>query len=200
MAAHWYAIRTKPGYQRVAAEREGRRKGETIIERNLRMETVEVFMPSFCFETQHHRNHRFVERRLPLLVGYVFVHIEDEQYELVRSVDGVMCFLRFGRDSAPVRFPDSVMEKLVFDDFERRQSFLFEQHSRLEEAKSHRIFQLRANLRKAIPKGRGVRINMRAQAERAIETMTGPAKERVVEILRELDSLTGEETELGKVA
>jgi hypothetical protein len=92
------------------------------------------------------------------------------------------------------------MEKLVFDDFERRQSFLFEQHSRLEEAKSHRIFQLRASLRKAIPKGRGVRINMRAQAERAIETMTGPAKERVVEILRELDSLTGEETELGKVA
>jgi transcription antitermination factor NusG len=213
MAAKWYAIRTKPGYQRMATalepaadeteeekiERE-RRKGESIVERNLRNEGIDVFMPSFWFETKHHRNNRYVERRLPLLLGYAFVNIRDEQYEIARCADGVMCFLKFGREYGPVRFHDRVMEQLVFDDFERRQKFRFEQHSRKEEAKSHRIFELRASLRKVIPKGRGVRINMRAQAARAIETMVGPARERVEAILKELDSLTGDEIDLGKVA
>lgn len=199
----WYAIRTKPGYQRVARmieDAEERRKSETIIERNLRNDGIDVCMPSFWFETRHHRTNRIVERRLPLLVGYTFVHIAEAQFEKVRDVDGVMCFLRLSLEYGPTRFRDRDLEQLVFDDFERGQRFRFEQHCRVEEAKSHRVFQLRSNLRKFLPKGRGVRINMRAQAEKALQTMEGAAKERVVAILRELDNLTGDEIGPGKAA
>lgn len=200
MAASWYAIRTKPGYQRVAAEREGSRKGETLIERNLRNGSIDVFMPSHWFETRHHRTNKIIERRLPLLVGYTFVYITDSLFEDVRKIDGVMSFLKFGNDYTPIRFPEKDIERLIFDDFERHQAFLFEQMQRKELARTQKVLQLRTSLRKMLPKGRGVRINMRAQAEKAIQSMNGPAKDRIMSILTELDRLESDDQELGKVA
>lgn len=200
MAARWFAIRTKPGYQRRAAERDNSAKGETLIERNLRNEKIDVFMPSFWFETRHHRTNRMVARRLPLLVGYAFVHIHEGQFEIVREVDGVMCFLKLGQEFAPASFYDRDIERLVFDDFERKQTFRFEQHCRIEEARQHRVNQLRSNLRKMLPKGRAVRINMRAQADKALQTMQGAGKDRILAIVTELDRLTGDEFDLGNVA
>lgn len=60
MASNWYAVRAKPGTQRMArplpipaniTEKErieaDRRKGESILERQLRQEGIDVYMPSF---------------------------------------------------------------------------------------------------------------------------------------------------------
>lgn len=200
MKTSWYAIRTKPGYQRMAAERDNSAQGETLIERNLRTENIDVFMPSHWMAARHHRTNKILQRRLPLLVGYAFVHIHAGQFETVREVDGVMCFLKLGQDFAPARFHEDDISRLVFDDFERKQTFRFEQHCRIEEARQHRVNQLRTNLRKILPKGRAVRINMRAQADKALQTMQGSAKERLVAIITELDKLTGDEIGLGNAA
>jgi len=87
------AIRVKPGYQRMAKAIEGcpeDRRGESIIERNLRNANIDVYMPAFWKELRKHRSRKLVERRMPLLVGYVFVRRDPRDgFDPVREVDGV---------------------------------------------------------------------------------------------------------------
>lgn len=103
---HWYAIRTKPGAQRHAKAPDGT-PGlmESIIERNLRQEGFNVFMPTVHYEVRHSKTKKWVERRYPLLVGYAFVDMASHHFEEVRRVEGVMCFLRRSALSGPYEMP-----------------------------------------------------------------------------------------------
>lgn len=205
MKAHWYAIRTSPGAQSMAAtindpDFPERRKGESNVERSLRQRSIDVYMPAHWIEYQNRRTHKVTTRRLPLLVGYAFVHIDPAQFERVRLTDGVLSFLRMSMDTGPQRFSEAEISKLMVDEFEAAQKAAFEKHMRDEDIRLGRVQELTKSLKKILPKGRAVRINMRAQANIAIEKMEGPARERVSKILAELDALTGDPVETRKAA
>jgi transcription antitermination factor NusG len=120
MAEQWYTIRTTPGAQRSARAGEGSELMESIIERNLRNEGFKVFMPTVHYEARHHRTKKWVERRIPLLVGYAFVDIGGRHFEDVRQVEGVMCFLRKSRTSGPYQMPNHEIGKLLAIEEENR--------------------------------------------------------------------------------
>ncbi|RVH91739.1 hypothetical protein CN074_27675 [Sinorhizobium medicae] len=192
--SRWYAIRVAPGYQRMAAVderlRESRRM-ESIIERNCRKDGFDIFMPSFYTELRHHRTKQILQKRFPFLVGYAFVNLPRLNFEELRSVEGVVCFLH-GANYGPLEFPDEEIETLYFAEHERRQAFLYEQHCRKENERHEQIQHLRGQLRKILPKGRKARVSMVDQAERAIDSLSPQIKERVQKIISELNRLTAD--------
>ncbi|WP_017272669.1 transcription termination/antitermination protein NusG, partial [Sinorhizobium meliloti] len=178
--SRWYAIRTAPGYQRMAAVDERlpeNRRMESIIERNCRKDGFDIFMPSFYKELKHHRTNEIIQKRFPFLVGYAFVNLPRLNFEELRSVEGVVCFLR-GANYGPLEFPDATIESLYFAEHERRQAFLYEQHCRKESWRQERVHHLRGQLRKILPKGRKARVSMVDQAEMAIDSLSPQIKER----------------------
>ncbi|TWB61677.1 transcription termination factor nusG [Rhizobium sp. ERR 922] len=188
----WYAIRTAPGSQRMARAIEGlpaNRIGESIIERNLRNEGIDVYMPAYWHEIVHHRTNKIIDRRLPLLVGYAFVHLPRLNFEEVRAVDGVICFLRGNHDFGPVRFRVDDIAVMAAEELRRRQEIRREKISRFEKEKSSQIMHLRGNLRKILKKGRSIRFNLKEQAMLAIQSMDEQSKNTILGILAELDSL-----------
>ena len=193
--SRWYAIRVAPGYQRMAAVDERlpeSRRMESIIERNCRKDCFDIFMPSFYTELRHHRTKQILQKRFPFLVGYAFVNLPRLNFEELRRVDGVVCFLRGGAGYGPLECPDGIIEDLYFAEHERRQSFLYEQHCRKENERHEQIQHLRGQLRKILPKGRKARVSMVDQAERAIDSLSPQVKERVQKIISELNSLTAD--------
>lgn len=201
----WYAVRAMPGSQRVAKTIEGmpdNRKEESIIERQLRNEGIDVYMPTYRIEVKHHRTNEVIDRRLPLLVGYVFVHLPSLEFERVRGVESVMCMLAPSRTSGPVRFPESIISKLMLAEFDAKERLLHWRRTKAEGEKFTRAEGLRGQLKKILPKGRTRTINMREYADKVIGTLNDGARERVLGIIKELDSLYADETvaEIGKVA
>lgn len=194
--AEWYAIRTIQGYQRMAAANPSlpdNRRGESAIERNMREKGIDIYMPSFWVETKHRRTNAIIERRFPLLVGYAFVLYDDSRgFDYIRAIDGVMCILKMGREGAPVKFHEDDIGALKAAEFFTRQDYLYQQHCRNEEERLGKVADLRKRLKTILPKGRAVRVSMTDQAEKAIETLQGPARERVMGILNELKALTSE--------
>ncbi len=192
--SRWYAIRVAPGYQRMAAADDRlaeSRRMESIIERNCRKDGFDIFMPSFYTELKHHRTNKLIQKRFPFLVGYAFVDLPRLNFEELRRVDGVVCFLR-GANYGPLEFPDEEIETLYFAEHERRQGFLYEQHCRKENERHEQIQHLRGQLRKILPKGRKARVSMVDQAERAIDSLSPQIKERVQKIISELNALTAD--------
>jgi hypothetical protein len=192
----WYAVRTKPGSQRMARAIDGlpeHRAGESIIERNLRTKGMDVFMPSWWHTTRHHRTNKLIERRLPFLVGYAFVHLPNLDFEKVRKVDGVMCFLQTNRDSGPLRFKEQDLAVMMLAEWEEEQKRRFRQAELQEIGRFNRRNKLHGELRRILPKGRAIRINMREQAEKVIHSMPDVVKTRVLGIIKELDALEADE-------
>lgn len=216
MKPHWYAIRTIPGAQSMAPpindpDFPERRKGESKVERSLRQGGIDVYMPAHWIEYPNRRNHKIIVRRLPLLVSYAFVHITENDFERVRRTDGVLCFLRMNDVIGPQRFPEREISRLMIDEFEAQQKAAFEKFEaeqasafekriREEEIRTGRVNELNRSLKRTLPKGRASRINLREYANIAIEKMDGPAKERVLSIIAELDALTGNPVETKKAA
>jgi hypothetical protein len=205
MKAHWFAIRTKPGAQSMAAtindpDFPERRKGESNVERSLRQRDIDVYMPAHWIEYQNRRTHKVTTRRLPLLVGYAFVHIDPAQFERVRLTDGVLSFLRMSMDTGPQRFAETEISKLMIDEFEAAQKAALEKHLRDEDIRLGRVQELTKTLKRTLPKGRASRINLRAYADIAIGKMHGPAKERVLNIIADLDKLTVDPIETREAA
>lgn len=125
----WYGIKAAPGAQRCPSMRDGQdRKGESIIERNLRNEGFEAFMPSYRIEVQHHRQRHWIERRFPTFVGYLFVNIGPDDFRTVEEVTGVSKILRFTRSndegSMPFAFPQETIDRLRYIAWEQEQIFL----------------------------------------------------------------------------
>ncbi|MGN7738268.1 transcription termination/antitermination protein NusG [Ensifer sp. 22564] len=103
----WYAIKTRPGTQRSATPRIGEtedRKGEFIIERNLRDADIEIYMPSFRKDIKHHRTKELIERRFAMIVGYSFVYLPTGDFYRLSRVDGVTAIL--GVAGYPLRISD----------------------------------------------------------------------------------------------
>lgn len=183
-----------PAYQRMAAVDERMpesRPMESIIERNCRKDGFDIFMPPFYTELRHHRTKQILQKRSPFPVGYAVVNLPRLNFEELRRVDGVVCFLR-GANYGPFEFPDGTIEALYFAEHERRPAFLYEQHCRKENERPEQIQHLRGQLRKILPKGRKARVSMVGQTERAIDSLNPQIKERVQKIMSELNALTAD--------
>ncbi|WP_018445541.1 MULTISPECIES: transcription termination/antitermination protein NusG [Rhizobium] len=186
----WYAIRAAPGTQRMARHVDDapvHRVGESIIERNLRNEGISVYMPAYWYESIHHRTRKVIQRRLPLLVGYAFVNLENLNFEKVRDVDGVVCFLR--SELGPIRFSGDDLSIIAAEELSRRQEFRRERITRIQTETARQMMQLRGNLRKIMPKGRGNRINLKDQALIAIKGMKPDMQSKVMGMLLQLEQL-----------
>jgi len=189
----WFAVRTIPGSQRMASKIQGLpagRDGETVIERNLRNEGIDVYMPAFWMIVRHQRTRKVIEKRFPMLVGYAFVHLPHLEFERVRQVEGVMCFLRSGRDGGPMWFSEQGdLWPLMRAEWERKTEYLVEKAARLEAAKAARRNQLNRQLGILLPKGRKRRVSMRYHAEQAIHNLTPDLRDKVLGIIQQLDQL-----------
>lgn len=201
----WYAVRAVPGSQRPAKAIEGLptyRQDESVLERQLRNEGIDVYMPTFRIVTKHHRTNEIIDRRMPLLVGYAFVHLPSHEFEKVRKVDSVMCMLAPSRNDGPVRFPEATISKVMLAEFESRERHLHIQRTQAETERFMKAEGLRGQLKKILPKGRARTVNMREWADKVIDRMNGDSKQRVLGIIAELDSLYAHETleQIEKVA
>lgn len=191
--SRWFAIRSFPGYQRMASYDERlpeARRYESVLERNCRDEGFEVFMPSYLVENKHHRTNQIIVKRFPLLVGYAFINLHRLNFEELRAVEGVMCLLKINRDLGPIEFNEEIISGLMFAEWEATQQFIFERKVREEHDRVNRVRHLRGQLRKIMPKGRGARLSMTLQADQAIDSLNAPTKEKVIHILNELRGLT----------
>ncbi len=201
----WYAVRSVPGAQRMATildpandeteteklARE-RRRGESILERNLRGEGVDVYMPSFWDVTQHQRTNKLIERRFPLLVGYAFVNIEQRDFERVRNIEGVLSFVRPSFDRGPVVFRDTDIGSLMFADFQKQQQWEREREQRLTLSHAHRRNSLNKRLGLIFPKGRRKKVPIRMMAEAAIDELAPASRQHVLLIFNELRAMDEE--------
>lgn len=201
----WYAVRAVPGSQRMATMLEpandeteadkatrARRKGESILERNLRNEGVDVYMPSFWDTIQHQRTNKTIERRFPLLVGYAFVNIEQSDFERVRNIDGVLSFVRPSFDRGPIIFRDTDIGSLMFADFQKQQNWERQREERLTLCHAHRRNTLNKRLGLIFPKGRRKKVPLRMLAEAAIDELAPASRQHVLSILNELKAMDEE--------
>ncbi|MBW9076933.1 hypothetical protein JNB84_03130 [Rhizobium pusense] len=194
VSAKWYAVRAMPGTQRMAAAtprliEQQHRIGESIIERNIRNEGFDVYMPAFWRDIKHQRTNKIMAKRFPLLVGYVFVNIREREFERVRRTEGVMCFLRPSPDLPPASFKDEVIGALMLADMEAKRGYDIEREEREKLAKQHRRNALNRQLGLILPKGRRKKVSMRYAAEQAMNELSPATRERVLLILKELEGL-----------
>lgn len=134
----WFAIKAAPGAQRCPSMREGQdRTGDSVVERNLRNEGFEAFMPSYRIEVRHHRQGHWIERRFPTFVGYLFVNIGPHDYRAVEAVDGVSKILRFTKRfeerPMPFEFAQETIDRLRYIQWEQEQNFLIARARRQRE-------------------------------------------------------------------
>lgn len=193
----WYAVRAMPGSQRMACANPNapdHRKGESIIERSLRNEGIDVYMPSFWKDVRHQRTNKVMGKRFPLLVGYAFVNITEADFERVRCTDGVMCFLRPSPDLPPAAFRDAEdIGVLMLADEERKIAYEAERAEKEKLANQHRRNSLNHHLGLILPKGRRRKISLRYHAEQTMHGLSPVLRSKVSEILAELEKLDGAE-------
>lgn len=191
----WYAIRARPGSQRMAKAIDDlpeARRGETVLERECRDKGVPVFVPSAWTVLKHHRTNKVIEKRFPIFPGYAFVRVSEEEFGLVRQLDSFAYFLRSGRDADPSYFRDAEIFDLFLGDLQERDDYERTKKFREEEARTARRHALNRQLGLIFPKGRRKKIPVRLMAEAAINNMPPKTKERVLLILSELKSLDSE--------
>lgn len=203
---NWYAVRVAPGAQRMArplpvaedatdaekAEVE-RRKGETIVERHLRNEGIDVYMPAFWQEIRGHRSRRLRARRLPLLVGYAFVRCDPGKgFAWVKDVDGVLGAVSINQ--TPLVMAEDDIRFLMIEMFDREQAFRFQKAQKVEVARFNRRNKLNAELGRHLPKGRGRTVSLRVYADACIGSLSEIARSRVLGIISELDGLEKDES------
>ncbi|MGY5793680.1 transcription termination/antitermination protein NusG len=192
-AVRWYAIRVNPGYQRMAKAIEGapeERVGESIIERNLRNENIDVYMPAFWKEVRRHRSRKLVERRMPLLVGYAFIRRDPRDgFDPVREIDGVGGIVSLSRDGGPVAFSEEDLQRLMLAGFNSHQEYRFNRATLVEDARHKRRKHLNTELGRLLPKGRSRTVSLRYHAEACIGELDDRLKAHVLGIMELLDGL-----------
>ncbi|PWE57150.1 hypothetical protein DEM27_05780 [Metarhizobium album] len=189
----WFAIRVTPGFQKMArkaADAPPNRIGESVIERNLRTEGIDVYMPSFWREIRKHRSRKLHSRRYPLLVGYAFIRYDEAKgFDFVRKIDGVNSVLKLSSDGQPHAFSDTDLAEIAALAFMKEQDFKFRRHSAVENARISRREKLNTQLGRILPKGRSRTVSLRKHAEAYIDSMDVAGKARVQAIIQQLDSL-----------
>lgn len=159
MAELWYAVKARPGTQRLAANRPGapiERKGEFIIERNLRDEGFDVFMPSTVREVRHHRTDEFMVKRFPLMVGYAFVLNPRSFYDL-SDCDGVSAIL--GIAGRPMRIPAANINEIRTAEATELEAMERRRARRIEKEKQAGRQLTRREARDLFPKNHRVVVN-----------------------------------------
>ena len=207
---NWYAVRVISQSQRMAKKIESedfpvRRIGESVLERECREEGIDVYMPAFWTVHRHHRNHTILEKRYPLFVGYAFVLLSDREFERVRNkVPSVTAFLRPSRYGEPIRFAENVITKLMLDEFESHQSFMFDKTKqglyRAVEAKQKLKSERRAVSHRISSATRRKRVNFGELARMQMEGMLAEDKARLQAIERELKALENYDDSIAKLA
>lgn len=202
---NWYAVRVAPSSQRVAraitlpesaTEREraeaDRRKGESIVERQLRQKGIDLYMPAFWEEIRAHRGHKMRARRLPLFPGYVFIRRDPRLgFKPVKEeVEGVIDFVSVKQ--RPVIFSEDDIRFLMIQMFEREQAFRFKRALDAETKQFKRRQTLNAELGRHLPRGRGRTVSLRVYAEACINSLPSTSRERVLGIMSALDGLDEE--------
>ncbi|MCZ7480543.1 transcription termination/antitermination NusG family protein [Rhizobium rhizogenes] len=167
------------------------RIGESIIERNIRNEGFDVYMPAFWKDVKHQRTNRIMAKRFPLLIGYVFVNIREGYFERVRRTEGVMCFLRPSAELPPASFKDEDIGALMLADMQAKRDYDVGKQEREKLAQQQRRNSLNRQLGLILPKGRRKKVSMRYAAEQAMDDLSPASRERVLLILRELEGLEG---------
>ena len=188
---NWYCIRTAPGAQRNAKAPEGM-PGlmESVIERNLRNEGFRVFMPTVHFEVRHARTKKWTERRFPLLVGYAFVDMLGKQFEDVRRVEGVMCFLRRSAMSGPYQMPADDINSLMTIEEENRA--LIQKRRAEREARDRRALHqtTRKDREQIMPKDTIATICGKSPFSGLVARVIGPSSRgKVKAVIETLDSM-----------
>lgn len=159
VAQIWYAVKARPGTQRPAAARVGApadRKGETIIERNLRDQGFDVFMPTTVREVRHHRTDEFIIKRFPLMVGYAFVRQPRDFYTL-SDCDGVSAIL--GVAGCPLRIPATDIENIRAAETAEREAMERRRARRIEKENQAGRKLTRKEARDVFPKNHRVVVN-----------------------------------------
>jgi Transcription termination factor nusG. len=204
----WYAIRGTPGMQKMAsklpkpddeteeqaAEREHRR-GESIVERNLRQKGIDVYMPAYWQEVRQHRSRKLVERRYPLLVGYAFIRRDTRLgFYPLRKVEGVSSVVRISEVAGPVTFLEEDSRTIMIEMFKRELRYRYKRLHVIENARYKRTAHLYADLGRALPKGRGRTEGLRDHANRVINTLPDGARSRVLGIFAQLHAMDDDAT------
>jgi transcription antitermination factor NusG len=186
----WYAIRTRPGFQRTIPG--GRLISQ--IEKVMEDEQYECFAPSFLYEVKHHRTKQWMLKRAPLLVGYAFINLHAGQsLDDLRGLDGVMCVLKPHRHLPPIQFKPADMERLREIEREADHSFRNHQYVRIEweRKQSHKIS--RKDLRNAFPPDTMARIVDDAPFGGMVARVLGPSSrgkvKAVIELLNSFTSI-----------
>ncbi|MNE26885.1 Transcription antitermination protein RfaH [compost metagenome] len=199
----WYAVRVTPGLQKMAAAIEApkdetergqaerfSRRGETIVERNLREAGIDVYMPAFWQEVRKHRSRKLVERRYPLLVGYAFIRRDPGLgFDPVRDVDGVSCVVRTSEAAGPAEFREEDIRMIMVEMFKRELRYRYDRFNAIENARHQRTKGLYADLGRMLPKGRSRTESLRSHADRMIRSLAEGKKARVLGILAQLNEL-----------
>lgn len=191
----WYIIRAVPGSQRQAKAYDGlsrKRAGESILERECRNRGIDIYMPSFWLLAQHQRTNKLIDKRLPLLVGYAFVRIDDGNFAKVDKVPSVMCILKHGKTGDVVTMQDEDVGQLMLADHLRAMEYARLREERAEKGRMHRRNQLNRRLGQILPKGRNRKIPVRMRAEAEIDKLPPAVRERVLHIIQEIRAIENE--------
>lgn len=126
----WFAVRTAPNAQRAPSADlvMGRQTAASVVERNLKGEGFDFFMPSYRVMVRHHRSKRWIEKRFPTFVGYLFVDLSARSFQEVEAVDGVgkvmKARLSAEREPEPFEFPLATIDRLRWEEWEQQQAFI----------------------------------------------------------------------------
>lgn len=195
----WYAIRTRPGAQVMARQlpeaendeeqcRLEYRRGESLVERNLREAGIDVYMPAFWREYRTHRGRKFRQRRQPLLVGYAFIRRDPAKgFDAVRDVDGVLDIVANAR--VPAEFAEADIQFLMVEMFNLHQEYSLQRAHKIEEARFKRKSALYTELGRLLPKKSNRKISLRVHAEACIQHLSPAARERMLGIMSEIDRM-----------
>jgi transcription antitermination factor NusG len=189
----WYAVRVTPGMQKMAApiaDEPEHRRGETLIERHLREDGVDFYMPAFWKEIRQHRSRKLRERRFPLLVGYVFIRSDPRKgFNAIREIDGVNSLVTMRNSDGPAVFREDDIRPLMVEMFKKSLEYRYHRMVQIENARASRQQTLHADLGRLLPKGRSRTVSLRFHADKCIEAMAQGARQRVLGIMAALDSL-----------
>lgn len=159
----WYAIRARPGSTRQASSSvrySAERQDECLLERNLRNSGFEVFMPSGRIQIRHHRTKKWIDKRFPLLPGYAFVNLPDQEFAKVESVEGVGRVLRVAWK--PYRFDEGVIAQLRLADWEAAQNHEMNKARRIREEEIAAKHLSRTQIKDMYPRGHKITLSKSA--------------------------------------
>ncbi|HMI63378.1 MAG TPA: UpxY family transcription antiterminator [Puia sp.] len=102
MNTHWYAVYTKPRWEKKVAE---------VLTRN----SIENYCPLNKVQRQWHDRKKIVQE--PLFASYVFVKVEDSRFAELRRIGGVLNLVYWLQKPAVIRDEEITMIRKFLDEY-----------------------------------------------------------------------------------